>query len=73
MAKQKRTASAHVRATLHDAVGRQVGVLDIGVQEPGTHRLSWSQDRGGGKLASGAYFVLLDLGAQKARLKAVVR
>jgi hypothetical protein len=66
-------AAARVRATLHDAVGRQVGVLDIGVQEPGTHRLSWNQDRGGRKLASGAYFVLLDMGTEKARLKAVIR
>ena len=41
-------------------------------QQPGTHRLSWNQDRGGRKLASGAYFVLLDMGREQARLKAVV-
>ncbi len=67
------SAAAHVRATLHDAVGRQVDMLDIGVQQPGTHRLSWSQDRGGQKLASGAYFVLLDMGMETATLKAIIR
>jgi hypothetical protein len=66
-------AATRVRATLHDAIGRQVGVLDIGAQESGTHRLSWSQVRGGRGLASGAYFVLLDMGAEKATLKAVIR
>jgi hypothetical protein len=66
-------AAARVRATLHDVVGRQVSVLDIGVQDPGTHRLIWNQDCGGRKLASGAYFVLLDMGAEKATLKAVIR
>jgi hypothetical protein len=66
-------AAARVRATLHDAVGRQVGVLDIGLRHPGAHRLSWDQDRGGRKLASGAYFVLLDMGSEKSTLKAVIR
>jgi len=65
-------AAARVRATVHDAVGRQLGVLDVGSQQPGTHRLSWDQDHGGRKLASGAYFVLLDMGKEQARLKAVV-
>jgi hypothetical protein len=66
-------AAACVRATVHDAVGRQLGVFDAGSQQPGTHRLSWNQDRGGRKLAAGAYFVLLDMGAEKATLKAVIR
>jgi len=66
-------AAACVRATVHDAVGRRLGVLDVGSQQPGTHRLSWDQDHGGRKLASGAYFVLLDMGAEKATLKAIVR
>jgi hypothetical protein len=67
------SAATHVRATLHDAVGRQVGLLDMGLQQPGTHRLSWNQDRGGRKLAAGAYFVLLDMGSEKSTLKAVIR
>jgi len=66
-------AAACVRATVHDAVGRQLGVLDVGSQQPGTHRLSWNHDRGGRNLASGAYFVLLDMGAEKATLKAIIR
>jgi hypothetical protein len=44
-----------------------------GNQQPGTYRLNWNQDRGGRGLAAGAYFVLLDMGAEKATLKAVIR
>jgi len=66
-------AAARVRATLHDAVGRQVGVLDIGVQEPGTHRLNWSRNGEGSRLSAGAYFVLLDMGSGQVRLKSIVR
>ena len=66
-------AAAHVRATLHDAAGRQVGVLDAGSQQPGTHRLSWSRNGEGDRLSSGAYFLLLDMGKEQVRLKAVVR
>jgi hypothetical protein len=66
-------ASAHVRATLHDAVGRRVGALDADEQKPGVHRLAWNRDGEGRKLSAGAYFVLLDMGKEKARLKAVVR
>lgn len=64
---------ARVRATLHDAVGRQVGVLDAGEQQPGVHRLNWIRDGEGRRLSAGAYFVLLDMGGVQARLKAVVR
>ncbi len=67
------SAAARVRATLHDAVGRQVGMLDAGEQKPGLHRLSWSRDQEGRKLSAGAYFVLLDMGKEQARLKVVVR
>jgi hypothetical protein len=42
-------------------------------QQAGTHRLSWNRDGDGRKLSAGAYFVLLDMGAEQARLKAVVR
>ena len=65
--------TAHVRAVLHDAVGRQVGTLDVGEQSPGSHRLSWSTDADGRKLSAGAYFVLLETGTERARLKAIVR
>ena len=66
-------ASAHVRATLHDAVGRLVGAFDAGEQQAGVHRLSWRGDGTGLKLSPGAYFVLLNMGNEQARLKAVVR
>jgi hypothetical protein len=65
-------AAAHVRAVLHDALGRRVGTLDAGVQKAGTHRLGWNSSPEGRKLSAGAYFVLLDMGAEQARLKAVV-
>jgi hypothetical protein len=44
-----------------------------GMQQSGTHRLSWNQGRRGRKLASGAYFVLLDMGVEKATLKSIIR
>jgi len=66
-------AATHVRATLHDAVGRQVGLVDAGSQQPGTHRLTWSRNCEGGRLGAGAYFVLLDLGTEQIRLKAIMR
>ena len=59
--------------SLLDVLGRQVNKLDAGQQQAGTHRLSWVRDSEGRKLSAGAYFVLLDMGAEKARLKAVVR
>ena len=66
-------AAAHVRAALHDAVGRQVGVLDAGERQQGVHRLSWNRDGEGRTLSAGTYFVILDMGKEQARLKAVVR
>jgi len=63
---------AHVRASLHDALGRRVATLDAGRQNAGTYRLSWNCNQGGRKLSAGAYFVLLDMGKETARLKAVV-
>jgi len=65
--------SANVRATLHDAVGRLVGVLDAGPQQAGVHRLSWTRDTEGRRPSAGAYFILLDMGKEQARLKAVLR
>jgi len=67
------SAPARVSVTVFDAVGRRVGVLDAGEQQPGTHQLSWSSDGEGRKLSPGTYFVLLDMGTKQARLKAVVR
>jgi hypothetical protein len=66
-------AAARVRAVLHDAVGRRVGMLDAGEQKAGVHRLSWNRDPEGRKLSAGAYFVLLAMGKEQVRLKVVVR
>jgi hypothetical protein len=65
--------SAHVRATLHDAVGRLVASLDAGEQPRGAHRLSWDRDCEGRRLSAGAYFLLLDMGKEQVRLKVVLR
>ncbi len=66
-------APSRVRATLHDLTGRLVGKLDAGEQMTGSHRLDLSRDADGRRLASGAYFILLDMGSEQARLKAVVQ
>ncbi len=66
-------AAASVRATLHDAVGRQVGVLDAGIQQSGTHRLSWNHTQEGRRLGAGAYFVLLDMGSGQVCLKSIIK
>jgi hypothetical protein len=66
-------APCHVRATLRDVTGRLVGTFDAGEQQSGTHRLDLSNDCQGQRLASGAYFVHLDLGSEQAKLKAVIQ
>jgi hypothetical protein len=66
-------APSRVRATLHDVTGRLVGKLDAGEQMTGSHRLDLTRDADGQRLASGAYFVLLDMGTEQARLKAVIQ
>lgn len=66
-------AVVHVRATLHDAVGRRIGMLVAGEQKAGLHQLSWNRDQEGRRLSAGAYFVHLDMGTERARLKAVLR
>jgi hypothetical protein len=47
-------------------------MLDAGEQKAGMHRLSWNHDQQGRKLSAGAYFVLLDMGTEQARLSAVL-
>jgi len=65
-------AAAHVRASLHDALGRRVGAVDAGKQNAGTHRLSWNGNQEGRKLSAGAYFVSLDMGVEQVTLKTVI-
>lgn len=64
--------AAHVRAILHDALGRRVGALDAGEQAVGRHRLCWHNGQDGRRLSAGAYFVTLDMGNKQATLKAVI-
>ncbi len=45
----------------------------VSPKSPGTYRLNWSGDSQGRKLSAGAYFVLIDMGAEKATLKAIIR
>ena len=44
-----------------------------GIRYPVSSILVWDRDNEGCKLSAGAYFVLLDMGTEQARLKAVVR
>ncbi|MEO0004999.1 MAG: DUF4962 domain-containing protein, partial [candidate division WOR-3 bacterium] len=60
-------ALANVKVMVYDALGRQVQTLFSGYQSKGIHRLEWSPE------ASGAYFILLDIGKEQAKLKVVVR
>jgi hypothetical protein len=65
--------SGRVIASVFDAIGRQISMVDAGSQQPGTHRLGWTHDSEGRRLSAGTYFVLLDMGSEKATLKAVVK
>jgi hypothetical protein len=67
------TAPAQVRATVFDALGRQISVLHAGPQPAGTHQLCWNTAAPDHGACSGAYFVLLDTGTEQARLKVVVK
>jgi hypothetical protein len=67
------STSGRVIASVFDAIGRQVSMLDAGLQQPGTHRLGWTRDNEGHRLNAGTYFVLLDMGTGQAGSKAVVR
>jgi DNA-binding beta-propeller fold protein YncE len=66
-------APARVKATVFDAAGRLARVLYSGQQSAGAHRLNWNLDASGGRASPGAYFIVLDTGRERFRLKAVVR
>jgi hypothetical protein len=66
-------APACVRASVFDALGRQVRVLEAGPHLAGVHKISWDMESSGRRTSAGAYFILLDTGMETARLKAVVR
>jgi hypothetical protein len=56
------TTAGYVTLTIHDALGRTVGTLAEGWQEPGIHEVLWTPQN----LAAGAYFVQLRAGRQMA-------
>jgi hypothetical protein len=66
-------APCHVRATLRDVSGRLVSSIDAGEQTTGSHRLDLASTNDEQRLASGAYFVLIDMGTEQAKLKAVIQ
>ena len=53
------------RLTIHDLIGREVGVLHNGTREPGVFTTLWD----GKSLPSGTYFARLDLGDQSQLIK----
>ncbi len=48
-------ATGGVALQVHDTLGRQVGMMDLGIMRAGTHEYRWTNDR----LASGSYFLTL--------------
>jgi hypothetical protein len=67
------SAPARVNAAVFDAAGRLTRVLCSGQQSAGAYRLDWNLDASGGRASPGAYFILLDTGRERFKLKAVVR
>jgi hypothetical protein len=58
-------ARSHVRLGIYDVAGREVAVIQDGVQPVGPHEVRWDgADRGGLPLSAGVYFVRLDAGGE---------
>ena len=58
-------ARSHVRLGIYDVAGREVSVIQDGVQSVGPHEVRWDgADRGGRPLSAGVYFVRLDAGGE---------
>jgi hypothetical protein len=58
-------ARSHVRLGVYDVAGREVAVIQDGVQAAGSHEARWDgADRGGTSLSAGVYFVRLDAGGE---------
>ncbi|MFH1690240.1 MAG: alpha-amylase family glycosyl hydrolase [Candidatus Eisenbacteria bacterium] len=56
---------SHVRLGVYDVAGREVGVLQDGVQAEGPHEARWEgADRSGQPLSAGMYFVRLAAGGE---------
>lgn len=54
-------ASAPVRLTIHDVLGRRVATLAEGIGEPGWHEVVWGRSHHGGhRIPPGVYFIRLE-------------
>jgi len=63
-----------VEVAVFDPCGRRIKTLASERQMPGRHALKWDRtDKHGKKAARGAYFILLNIGNEQVRLKAIVR
>jgi hypothetical protein len=63
-----------VDVAVFDPCGRRIKTLASERQMPRRHTLKWNRtDRYGTKVARGAYFILLNIGNEQVRLKAVVK
>lgn len=61
------------RITIHDVAGRRVATLADGEYGDGLHRLSWNGNHEDGRPArAGVYFVSLDAGEHRSRVKVVL-
>ncbi len=67
------TSAGQARVTLFDAAGRRVRELADGVFSSGPHAVRWdTRDRHGRPVASGIYFVRLDVGGRRVDSKVVL-
>jgi hypothetical protein len=65
--------AAFVRLSVYDVAGRRVALLTEGLKASGPHRIRWDgRSDGGGRVASGVYFVRLASDAGVASRKLVV-
>ena len=62
------TVTTHVKASVYDINGRLVRTLTSGMMTAGSHEIFWDgRVQGGGRAASGMYFLQLDLGDHQVR------
>ncbi len=57
--------ATHVRLVVHDVQGREVARLADGPNAAGTHRVTWRGETGGGRSASGLYFIRLEVAGDR--------
>jgi alpha-amylase len=66
-------ARSHVRLGVYDVAGREVAVIQDGVQTAGAHEVRWDgAGRAGSPLSAGVYFVRLDAAGETRTSKAML-